>query len=197
VDLLYLFLGLGGLLVGAEVAVSGSLGLAKRWGWPTWVTGAILLALGTSLPEFFVALASAPQEPELALGAVFGSNAINVGGVLGLMLVLQSSRGIPIREASPLTLMALVLGSVVAFAVFGEAHAPQWGGPAMLLLFAVVLASSVLGGGGSDDAKREAEAGLEDSLVSDGVAERLPACPFPLARRLRASPCWLWPQSGS
>ena len=75
VDVLYLFLGLGGLLAGAEMAVGGSLGLAKRWGWPSWVAGVILLALGTSLPEFFVALASAAEYPGLALGTVFGSNA--------------------------------------------------------------------------------------------------------------------------
>lgn len=156
VDLLYLFLGLAGLLVGAEVAVSGSLGLAKRWGWPTWVAGAILLALGTSLPEFFVALASAPQQPALALGAVFGSNAINVGGVLGLMLVFQTSKGIPIREASPLTLMALMLGSVVAFAVFSAEVVPAWGAAALLGLFVVVLASSVLFRGSDDE-------GLDDS----------------------------------
>jgi cation:H+ antiporter len=152
VDLLYLFLGLVGLLVGAEMAVGGSLGLAKVWGWPSWVAGVILLALGTSLPEFFVAIASAPEHPGLALGTVFGSNAINVGGVLGLMLVLQRSDGIPMRDARPATLIALLLGSALAFGAFGDAEIHRLASFGLLALFVAVLWSSLRGGAAGETA---------------------------------------------
>lgn len=174
-DLLYLFLGLGGLLAGAEMAVGGSLGLAKRWGWPSWVAGVILLALGTSLPEFFVALASAPQHPGLALGTVFGSNAINVGGVLGLMLIVQGKNGIPLRDVRPETLFALLAGSALAFFAFGEAEidvAVSW---LMLGLFVFVLGSSLRGGAASAETEKpDGKLDLGEFVVGEGEEELAP-----------------------
>jgi cation:H+ antiporter len=144
--ILYLLLGLGGLLLGAEMAVSGSLALARRWGWPSWVTGVILLALGTSLPELFVSAASAPDHPGLALGNIFGSNAINVGGVLGLMLLLQPTKGIPLRDVRVAAVLALLVGSLLAFAAFAQATIPGWAGPTFLLLYVAILLSSLRSG---------------------------------------------------
>lgn len=171
-DLLYLFLGLGGLLAGAEMAVGGSLGLAKRWGWPSWVAGVILLALGTSLPEFFVALASAPQHPGLALGTVFGSNAINVGGVLGLMLILQRKDGIPLRDARPETLFALLAGSGLAFIAFGQAEISVAASGLMLGLFGLVLGSSLRGGAAHAAEEKPADKlDLGEFVVGEGEEE--------------------------
>ena len=189
-DVLYLFLGLGGLLAGAEMAVGGSLGLAKRWGWPSWVAGVILLALGTSLPEFFVALASAAEYPGLALGPVFGSNAINVGGVLGLMLVLQRRDGIPLRDARPETLFALIAGSGLAFLAFGQEEINVAASGLMLGLFGLVLGSSLRGGASASEASSapsgaepelslsKDEVDLAEYVVGEGTAE----VPAPLWR---------------
>jgi cation:H+ antiporter len=187
VDLLYLFLGLLGLLVGAEMAVGGSLGLAKVWGWPSWVAGVILLALGTSLPEFFVAIASAPEHPGLALGTVFGSNAINVGGVLGLMLVLQRSDGIPMRDARPATLIALLLGSALAFGAFADAEIDQWASVGLLMLFVAVLWSSLKGG-----ASRPIDgssASIEDASSDDG---RVDLAEFVVGEGSEEAPAPIW-----
>ncbi len=167
-SLLYLLLGLGGLLIGAEMAVSGSLALAHRWRWPTWVTGVILLALGTSLPELFVSGASAPEHPDLALGAIFGSNAINVGGVLGMMLVLQSRGGIPLRQTSLTALIMLAIGSVVAFWAFGSAQIPGWAGPTLLGMYGLLFLSSLLSGTPSTPDNPEAGA------PGEGLATTLP-----------------------
>ena len=167
-SLLYLLLGLGGLLIGAELAVSGSLALAHRWRWPTWVTGVILLALGTSLPELFVSGASAPEHPDLALGAIFGSNAINVGGVLAMMLVLQSRGGIPLRQTSLVALILLAVGSVLSFWAFGSAEIPVWAGPTLLAMYLVLFFSSVLSGTPSTPDDPEAGA------PGEGLATTLP-----------------------
>jgi len=171
VDLLYLFLGLVGLLVGAEMAVGGSLGLAKVWGWPSWVAGVILLALGTSLPEFFVAVASAPEHPGLALGTVFGSNAINVGGVLGLMLLLQRADGIPMRDARPATLIALLLGSALAFGAFGDAEIHRLASWGLLVLFVAVLWTSLKGGAASETSAVSVPADASDQSDRVDLAE--------------------------
>ncbi len=167
--LLYLLLGLGGLLVGAEMAVHGSLALARRWNWPAWVAGVILLALGTSLPELFVAIASAQEHPGLAFGTVMGSNAINVGGVLGLMLILQTAGGIPMRSASRWILGALLGGSLLCLVLFqgGEVHA--WVGVVLVTLYAAVLALSLARGGGNGDDPVPAGMSLSAAWTFTGV----------------------------
>lgn len=190
-DLLYLFLGLVGLLAGAEMAVGGSLGLAKVWGWPSWVAGVILLALGTSLPEFFVAIASAPEHPGLALGTVFGSNAINVGGVLGLMLVLQRADGIPMRDARPATLIALLLGSALAFGAFREAEIARLPSIGLLVLFVVVLWTS-LKGGASQKVEASAAAPIPAQDPAEDASHRVDLAEFVVGDGSDEAPPPIW-----
>jgi cation:H+ antiporter len=151
VSVLYLLLGLLGLLLGADMAVGGSLRLARRWNWPGWVAGMLLLALGTSLPELFIAFASAPAYPNLALGTVFGSNAVNVGGVLGLLLIFQNRRGLPLRETGRTPLAILVVGSGLAFWAFSQTTPNQVASFSLLFLFIVLLVMTLWKGAKSSD----------------------------------------------
>ena len=135
---LQFFGGLFGLLLGADMAVGGCMRLARRWNLPPWVTGMLLLALGTSLPEFFVGLSASAEHPGLALGTVFGSNAVNVGGVFALMLIF-AKKGIPLRAAGLSTLLALVTGSGLAFWAFSAPTPSVIASSALLGLFAFVI----------------------------------------------------------
>ncbi len=114
---LHLLLGLSGLLFGSDLAVRGAISAATRWGWPSWVTGILLLALGTSLPELFVCITSAPAYPGLAAGNIFGSNAFNVGVVLGVALLWKGRSHLDVHAIRPLTLLPLLLGSLLVFFV--------------------------------------------------------------------------------
>lgn len=116
---LHLLLGLAGLLFGSDLAVRGSVALAHRWNWPGWVTGLLLLALGTSLPELFVCIASAPEYPGLAAGNIFGSNAFNVGLVLGATLILKGNARLNARSVRLPALLPLAFGSLMAFTLVG------------------------------------------------------------------------------
>lgn len=91
--------------------------MAHRWHWPSWVTGLVLLALGTSLPELFVCIASAPEYPGLAMGNIFGSNAFNVGMVLGLVLVLKGRVRLQTESVRLVTVLPLALCSLAVFAL--------------------------------------------------------------------------------
>lgn len=77
--------GLGFLLVGAHVLVSGAVGIARGVDVSELVIGLTLVALGTSLPELAASIAAARRnEPDIAVGNVVGSNMFNLLGVLGL-----------------------------------------------------------------------------------------------------------------
>jgi cation:H+ antiporter len=86
--------GLVGVLVGAQLLVWGARMVATELGVPSIVIGSVLVAVGTSLPELATAVASARRgQTELLLGNLFGSNAFNALGVVGVATLLASLRG--------------------------------------------------------------------------------------------------------
>lgn len=88
-DILVLLLGLGCAAVGGELFVRAAVGLATWARIAPGIIGATVVAFATSSPEFAVGIGSATSgTPNLALGDALGSNVVNVGLVLGTMLLL-------------------------------------------------------------------------------------------------------------
>jgi Ca2+/Na+ antiporter len=82
----WLLIGLGTLLLGAELLVDGAIGIAKYLGVSEVVIGITIVAFGTSLPELAVSLASALKgEYGLAIGNIVGSNIFNLLAVIGYL----------------------------------------------------------------------------------------------------------------
>lgn len=176
-SLLYLVLGTVGLLAGAEMAVRGSMSLSERLGWPAWLAGVLFLALGTSLPEFFVGWAAAPAHPTLALGNVFGSNAFNVALVLGFLALLSGRGGLPVGGIHWKVALPLFAGSLAAYPAFAAGAVPGWVGPLFLVLYGATLFATLKGRGAEPLALGEEE------LLSGEVP--LPArTPWPLQATL-------------
>lgn len=83
-------LGLLGLLVGGELLVRFATQLARRLGISALVIGLTVVAFGTSAPELAASLTAALRgSPEIALGNVIGSNAANIGLILGLSALIM------------------------------------------------------------------------------------------------------------
>jgi cation:H+ antiporter len=81
---LYLLVGITGLVLGANLLVSGAAEIAREFGISELVIGLTLVAIGTSLPELATSLAAARQgDRDMAVGNVVGSNIFNVLAVLG------------------------------------------------------------------------------------------------------------------
>lgn len=82
---LFLIVGLGLLVAGAELLVRGGAALAARLGISSLVIGLTIVAYGTSSPELAVsANAVLSGQSDIALGNVVGSNVFNVLFILGL-----------------------------------------------------------------------------------------------------------------
>jgi K+-dependent Na+/Ca+ exchanger family protein len=83
--LVYLFGGLGTLVLGGEWFVDGATGLARALGWSEGLIGLTILAVGTSLPELAASITAALKGlPGLSIGTVVGSCVFNVFFVLGI-----------------------------------------------------------------------------------------------------------------
>ena len=95
-------LGFAGLAYGADWFVDGASGLARRFHISPLVIGLTVVAYGTSAPEIGTCLVAVlGDSPGLAVGNVIGSNAANLGLILGLTAVMTPfavARGLLRRE---------------------------------------------------------------------------------------------------
>ncbi len=91
---LILLLSLAGLYAGGELLVSGGVGLANRLGIRKVVIGLTVVAMGTSMPEFFVSLFGALKgSADISVGNVIGSNLANIGLALGISVLIRKEVG--------------------------------------------------------------------------------------------------------
>ena len=81
------------LAVGGDRLVIGSVALSNKLNIPAFITGIFIIGFGTSLPELFVTLSAlSKNESDIAIGAIIGSNIINILLILGLSLVLTNKK---------------------------------------------------------------------------------------------------------
>ena len=89
--LLMLIGGLGLLIFGGNALLKSSVSISLKLSIPKVVVGLTVVSFATSLPELVVSLKAAlAGTPDLAMGNVVGSNAANLGLVLGITLLFGS-----------------------------------------------------------------------------------------------------------
>jgi len=94
VNLIFLFLGLSILVLGAELIIRGSVSLGKKFKVSLFAIGVVIVAGGTSLPELASSInAVVISHADLAVGAVIGSNIANL-----ILVMAATSFLIPINN---------------------------------------------------------------------------------------------------
>lgn len=84
-DLVFLVLGLGGLVWGADLLVDGAVRIARNLGVSQMVIGLTVVAVGTSLPELATSVLAARRgNGDIAVGNAVGSSIFNILGILGV-----------------------------------------------------------------------------------------------------------------
>lgn len=83
-SLIYVVLGIAGLVLGGKLIVDNAVTIAAGFGVSETIIGLTIVAVGTSLPEIAtVVVATYRGHPEVAIGNVLGSNVFNVFAVMG------------------------------------------------------------------------------------------------------------------
>lgn len=115
-DYLLLIVGLGLLLLAANLLVDSSVAIAQRAKISNFIIGLTIVGIGTSAPELFVSISSALSgHGDIAMGNVLGSNICNIFLILGVTAVILpftinreiSRRDIPFGIAASLLLLLL------------------------------------------------------------------------------------------
>jgi cation:H+ antiporter len=89
--LVYVPLGILGLVLGADLVIEGGVGIAMFLNVPEEYIGLTLLAIGTSLPEIGAGLvAVVKKQGEVLIGNVLGSNVFNILGAGGITLPFRT-----------------------------------------------------------------------------------------------------------
>ena len=101
-------LGLGALIASGRLFVSGATGIASAFAVDTYVIGAVLVAIGTSLPELVTVILSRLRgHDDVGVGTLIGSNLFNGLAIVGIAGTIH-----PI--AVPLNEVALTLACGIA-----------------------------------------------------------------------------------
>ena len=133
-----LLLGLGG-----DSVLKGASGLSRRFGWSPFVTGLLLVAFGTSIPEFAVnARAFITGSQSLALGNAIGSNIVNFGLTLGLAAMFAPLL-VRWRALAPL-LICLMVATIALIALGYDGVLTRIEGLIFVVAFFVVMAIAVM-----------------------------------------------------
>ncbi len=125
------------LIVGSRVLIAGAIGIAQNLGISEAVIGLIVVAVGTSLPEFTISLiATLRQHADVAVGNVLGSNIFNLLAILGVSALLQP---LPIHERILNFDQWVMLGTSLLLLLFLSTgnRLNRWEGGAFLAGYAV------------------------------------------------------------
>jgi len=112
------------LWLGASSLISGSIKLAKKFNLSDFYVGMTVIAIGTSLPEFFVLLKSAyidEYSNNLVYGTILGSNMANTCLILGISLVLTFKTGFKYKLKNLNFNYLLIIISTLCFYLFSQA----------------------------------------------------------------------------
>lgn len=117
IQVVILIVGFVLLIKGADWFVEGAAGIAEKFGIPHIVIGLTIVAIGTSLPEASVSIASALKgSGAITIGNVLGSNILNVLLILGITSLICK---IPVDKMTMKVEMPFLIGVTALLAVLG------------------------------------------------------------------------------
>ena len=120
-DYIILAIALIAIVIGADNLVVGSASIARRFGISDFVIGAIIVGIGTSLPELIVSSIGAFEgKVDVAIGNVVGSNIFNILGILGLTALIfpVAVKRENIRFELPFCIVLSIFTTLLAFNFF-------------------------------------------------------------------------------
>jgi cation:H+ antiporter len=119
--LIFFFIGLIGVSLGAKLLTEGSIDLARYFGIRETIIGLGILAFGTSLPEVATSIIAAiKKENNIAIGNIVGSNIFNILGIGGVTILISGNEAL---KANPnlLTIsdtLPFILSSIILVAFY-------------------------------------------------------------------------------
>jgi cation:H+ antiporter len=120
ISLLFVGLGLAGIIFGSDLVVKNATNIARILGLSERIIALTIIAFGTSLPELVTTIVSSRKgEQDILVGNIIGSNIFNICMVLGIPVAIFGS--VTPTSFQMIDIIFLV-GSAIALFVFSESH---------------------------------------------------------------------------
>lgn len=133
---LWIVVGLAGLIIGGRLIVTSAVSIAESIGLSERVIGLTVVSIGTSLPELATSIiAVRKKNVDLAIGNVVGSNIFNIFLILGVSGIIAP---ISINPASYFDILVNILAGLLLFIFIFTGKGRQlerWEGIIFLMLF--------------------------------------------------------------
>lgn len=136
-SLLFVLIGLVGIVFGSDLVVDNASAIAKTLGLSERIISLTIIAFGTSLPELITTIVSAKKgETDILLGNIIGSNIFNICVVLGIPVAIYG--GLTPLSFQIIDLIMLILSSIILF-IFAETKKTinKYEGLLMLIAFTI------------------------------------------------------------
>ena len=141
-SVLYILIGLAGIVLGGDLVVNSASDIAIAFGMSETLVGLTIVAIGTSLPEFVTSITALKKgENQLVIGNVIGSNIFNILFVLGASSAISA---IPLDPSMLIDVVLMVIVTVICF-IFGKTQDKydKKEGVVLILLFVFYMAFAI------------------------------------------------------
>ncbi len=174
-------IGLVALIVGGEILVRGSVGIARKIGVSDLFIGAVLVGFGTSAPELVASLSAVSSDSAgLAVGNVLGSNVANLLLVLGVAALIYPIATHPkalMRDGLFMLLSTLAL----CYLVYTNGFSSRFVGIALCAALVLVIIISFFSDKASSGLETPADMHRDEAELMDGHLSMIVAIPMTLA----------------
>ena len=143
VNVIFIILGLAGIIAGGEFVVTTASELALKFGMSELLVSLTIVAVGTSLPELVTSMVAAKKgENDIAVGNAIGSCLFNVSLILGISAMFNP---LTIQTSSLVDVLVMILcvGLVLLFAFKSDKVNKTCGG-IMVAIYVIYLVYIVL-----------------------------------------------------
>ncbi|WP_053826003.1 calcium/sodium antiporter [Lascolabacillus massiliensis] len=135
-DLIFILVGLLGLVYGSDLLVVNSVIIAERLGMSEALIGMTIVATGTSMPELATSVVAAiKKRSDIAIGNVVGSNIFNIFLILGVAGLIHPISTTEINYFD--SMFVVLLGLVLWLFMKLSTRITRWQGVAFLFLYAL------------------------------------------------------------
>ncbi|PVY42222.1 calcium/sodium antiporter [Pontibacter virosus] len=135
-SILFIVLGLGGLVLGGKLIVDSAVAIAQAFGLSERIIGLTIVSVGTSLPELATSVVAVRKKNvDIAIGNVVGSNIFNIFLILGVSTVVTPLQVAPAAFTD--IFMNIAAGLLLFIFIFtGRGRQlTRWEGIVFLLLY--------------------------------------------------------------
>lgn len=139
-SVLFILLGLVGLIGGGRLLVNGAVSIAQSMGISERIIGLTIVSIGTSLPELATSIIAARKKnADMAIGNVVGSNIFNTFLILGASATITPLQ-VPQGSLLDLIVNIVAAGLLFMFIFTGRGRKiSRWEGGILLVIYIVYL----------------------------------------------------------